>query len=87
MASLLAKLRIDYANLTMVHDVSDKPHPRTVKLFAEIVEPFKEDPTTVTHDKSTYFLHISLEVNKVFTLKLETLCTHKTLVTSSSKFI
>jgi len=51
MASLLSKFRIDYANLTMVHDVSDKPHPRTAKLFEDIIRPFKEGPD-ISHDKS-----------------------------------
>jgi Solute carrier family 12 len=41
MASLLAKFRIDYANLTMVHDVSAKPSAKTIKLFDKITQPFR----------------------------------------------
>lgn len=50
MASLLAKFRIDYANLTMVHDVSAKPSAKTYKLFDKVIRPFRGTPSNA-HDK------------------------------------
>ena len=44
MASLLSKFRIDYSSLTMIHNVSDKPHPNTNTFFEEIIKPFRERP-------------------------------------------
>jgi len=44
MASLLSKFRIDYSSLTMIHNVSDKPHSSSYMFFEEIVKPFKERP-------------------------------------------
>jgi solute carrier family 12 (sodium/potassium/chloride transporter), member 2 len=44
MASLLSKFRIDYSSLTMIHNVSDKPHPTTNSFFEEIIKPFRERP-------------------------------------------
>ena len=42
MASLLSKFRIDYASLTMVHDISDKPSDESIKFFDELLEGFRE---------------------------------------------
>jgi hypothetical protein len=44
MASLLSKFRIDYSSLTMIHNVSDKPHPSSVMFFEELIKPFRERP-------------------------------------------
>lgn len=55
MASLLAKFRIDYANLTMVHDVSEKPSAKTLKLFDKIISPFRNPEPSNSKDSSIIF--------------------------------
>ncbi|XP_059486359.1 bumetanide-sensitive sodium-(potassium)-chloride cotransporter [Neocloeon triangulifer] len=50
MASLLSKFRIDYASLTMIHNVSEKPHPSTNMFFEEIIKPFRERPGAADAD-------------------------------------
>lgn len=42
MASLLAKFRIKYTSLTMIHNISDPPKPETVKFFDNIISSFRE---------------------------------------------
>ncbi|CAB3385418.1 Hypothetical predicted protein [Cloeon dipterum] len=56
MASLLAKFRIDYSNLTMVHDVGERPHPKTVQLFQDIIRPFKEENSPTSSRDQKYFV-------------------------------
>ncbi|XP_059486469.1 bumetanide-sensitive sodium-(potassium)-chloride cotransporter-like isoform X2 [Neocloeon triangulifer] len=67
MASLLSKFRIDYANLTMVHDVSEKPHPKTARLFEDIIKPFREDNSPTSSKDNKFFIsdsELKLLVNK-----------------------
>ena len=40
MASLLAKFRIDYASLTMVEDITEKPKEETQQLFNKILRDY-----------------------------------------------
>ena len=42
MANLLAKLRIDYASLTMLQGVTDKPSDDTIELHNKILDGFME---------------------------------------------
>ncbi|CAB3385412.1 Hypothetical predicted protein [Cloeon dipterum] len=50
MASLLSKFRIDYSSLTMINNISDRPHPSTVMQFEEIIKPFRERPGAADED-------------------------------------
>jgi hypothetical protein len=45
MANLLAKLRIDYASLTMLQGVTDAPKAETVSLHNKILDGFMEGQT------------------------------------------
>jgi solute carrier family 12 (sodium/potassium/chloride transporter), member 2 len=42
MANLLAKLRIDYASLTMLQGVTDRPKDETIRLHNKILDGFME---------------------------------------------
>lgn len=43
MANLLAKLRIDYSSLIMLHDVKKRPKPETIEMHKKLLEGFNED--------------------------------------------
>ncbi|KAJ1522323.1 hypothetical protein ONE63_002619 [Megalurothrips usitatus] len=43
MASLLSKFRIDYASLTMIHDISEPPKQETVDMFNKLLEGFRDE--------------------------------------------
>ncbi|KAK3929264.1 Bumetanide-sensitive sodium-(potassium)-chloride cotransporter [Frankliniella fusca] len=43
MASLLSKFRIDYASLTMIHDISESPREETVAMFNKLLDGFREE--------------------------------------------
>lgn len=42
MANLLAKLRIDYASLTMLHGVTEMPMEETINLHSKVLDGFME---------------------------------------------
>jgi solute carrier family 12 (sodium/potassium/chloride transporter), member 2 len=42
MANLLSKLRIDYASLTMLQGVTDKPKDETIQLHSKVLDGFME---------------------------------------------
>lgn len=42
MANLLSKLRIDYASLTMLQGITEKPKPATVAMHNQLIEGFIE---------------------------------------------
>jgi solute carrier family 12 sodium/potassium/chloride transporter 2 len=46
MANLLSKLRINYASLTMLHGVSDKPQSMTTEMHERMVNRFMSDQTS-----------------------------------------
>lgn len=46
MANLLSKLRIEYASLTMLQGVTDKPKDETIKLHNKILDGFMEGQNT-----------------------------------------
>ncbi|XP_053670098.1 bumetanide-sensitive sodium-(potassium)-chloride cotransporter-like [Anopheles nili] len=47
MEHLLAKLRIDYSSLIMLHDVMKPPQPSTVSLHQQLLKSLESDPTKV----------------------------------------
>lgn len=42
MANLLSKLRIDYASLTMLQGITEKPKNATVEMHKELINRFRE---------------------------------------------
>lgn len=42
MANLLSKLRIEYASLTMLQGVTDKPNDETISLHKKVLDGFME---------------------------------------------
>lgn len=42
MANLLAKLRIDYSSLIMLHGVKKRPRPETIELHNKLMDGFNE---------------------------------------------
>lgn len=57
MANLLAKLRIDYSSLIMLHEVKRLPAPETVKMHDHLLDGFNEgqnsDCTITDAEKAT----------------------------------
>lgn len=51
MADLLAKLRIDYASLTMLHDLKKLPLPETIEMHKKLLEGFSEDEIIITENE------------------------------------
>ena len=43
MAALLAKFRIDYSDVIVIHDITKKAKESTKKEFEALIEPFKAD--------------------------------------------
>ncbi|KAM8939350.1 solute carrier family 12 member 2-like [Pelodytes ibericus] len=41
MATLLSKFRIDYSDIVIIGDIDKKPRPESIKLFEDIVEPYR----------------------------------------------
>lgn len=41
MASLLAKFRIDYSDLTVIPDITKKPQEKTISFFEELIRDHK----------------------------------------------
>ncbi|EEB16309.1 sodium-potassium-chloride cotransporter, putative [Pediculus humanus corporis] len=63
MASLLAKFRIDYASLTMVEDITEKPKEETQQLFNKILRDYagKTEEESEESVKNTVLLDLELE--------------------------
>lgn len=57
MANLLAKLRIDYSSLIMLHEVKQRPRPETIELHKNLLDGFNEgqnsDCTVSDTEKAT----------------------------------
>lgn len=68
MASLLAKFRIDYSDLTVIPDITKKPQEKTSAFFESLIKDIKvsdEDNTEgnrnegkLTHNQDTWFLKL-----------------------------
>lgn len=51
MADLLAKLRINYSSLIMLHEVKKLPLPETIAMHKKLLESFSEDEIVITDNE------------------------------------
>lgn len=51
MADLLAKLRIDYSSLIMLHEVKKRPLPETIEMHKQLLNGFSESEIVITDNE------------------------------------
>lgn len=58
MANLLAKLRIDYSSLIMLHGVKQRPKPETIQMHQQLLDGFNEgqNPDCIVTDTQNAIL-------------------------------